>query len=156
MNKALILGTVLALALVACSKPEQTSAPPPAAPTPASAPSVQAPLPPAAPDVVPPTAAAPAPATAQGVTQAATGKFASLVNAFQSADPATLGLVQKAASQLTAGQYNDALKTLAQVAAKPDLTADQKSAVDDATATAQKDAAGSLMGDVKKKIAIGN
>ena len=154
MKKEIVIGTVFALALIGCSKPEEPSVPPPPARPEAASPRV--PTPPAAvPEAVAPTAAPNAPAAAQSLTEAATGKFASLIKAFQSADPATRALVQKSVSQLSAAQYSDALKTLAQVAGQPNLTAEQQQAVEDTTATAQKQAATGAVNDLKAKLPFG-
>jgi hypothetical protein len=74
------------------------------------------------------------------------------------ATPETRGLVQKAAEAFSAGQYADALKILAQVAAQPGLTDDQKQAVQDARTTAQKEIVPSTAGaasDLQKKLPFG-
>ena len=155
MKKQIIAG-VLTLALFGCSKQQQPSAPPTTPPPEASVSIPSQPAPPPAPEAVTPVAATPAPvpvsSTAEPLTQEADGKYASLLKAFESASPETRTLVQNAADALTAGQYADALKMLAQVAAQPDLTDAQKQAVQDATATAQSQVAAGAASDAQKKL----
>lgn len=161
MTKQMIIGTLMAVLLVGCSKREELSeTPEPVAPRPAaSEPMLRTSAPPPAAMTPMTNEAVRVPAAAstnmETLASAARTKFADLLAAFQSADPVTRSNVQVAVVQMSNGQYTPALQTLATVATQPGLTAEQKDALNDATNEARQSATTNAIGDLKSNLPFG-